>query len=144
MLWPTYFTCDRAEFNSYEYGGGQANMVDIWRPAKVSICEVTANNRWLIVTAETEAQPVVWRVIKDDWSLTCDEQALSLSMQHTDSDTALTTVQTIRFHHRHEFWALVANISFARLRTYSNPPGHTTRRSGDQEDVSTDSGITAA
>ncbi|KAI0359116.1 hypothetical protein OH77DRAFT_1420671 [Trametes cingulata] len=142
MLWPTYFSCDCAEYNSYEYGGGQASTADIWRPVRVSICEVTANNRWLIVIAEAEAQPVVWRVIKDDWSLTCDEQTLSLSMQRTDSSTAVTTVQTIRFRHRHEFWSLVGNMSFARLRTYSAPQGHTTRNSGDQEVVSTNVEIT--
>ncbi|KAI0349057.1 hypothetical protein OH77DRAFT_1594435 [Trametes cingulata] len=115
MLWRTFFNTDYAEFSSHESMSGQPIDDDAWRPAKVSVCEVTENNRWLVVTLEADNTPVVWRVLKDGWLLLCDERALSMSMQLVDCNTLVTKVEKVRFRTRQEFWAFVGHVSFARL-----------------------------
>ena len=44
--------------------------------APTAFIEVLALTGWLIVKVEQEPQPVVSRVIKDGWSVACDEVRL--------------------------------------------------------------------
>ena len=93
---------------------------------------------WLIVKVEQEPQPVVSRVIKEGWSVACDEVRLSfvcqerrvvftsspssmqrsmtMLMQRGDPEArAKATVQKLRFASLPDFWAFVAQVAASRV-----------------------------
>ncbi|KAJ8481669.1 hypothetical protein ONZ51_g5832 [Trametes cubensis] len=119
LLWRTHFDCDHAEFSSTTNGGGgNGRAGETWQVAKVSVCNITENHRWLVVTIPAESTPVIWRAIKDDWLVMCDEAALTMSMRTANIDLRTTTVHKIRFASRKEYWSFVANVTYARVRAY--------------------------
>ncbi|KAL7279508.1 hypothetical protein ACG7TL_007351 [Trametes sanguinea] len=122
MYGRTFFACEQAEFAYGEEAAIRFDNASGWKPAQVSVCEVTQDNRWLVVRVDNEVRPVVWRVITEGWILACDERTISMSMRASEQGIGSRThaVEKLRFNSQEEFWSFVGHISYARLHA-SNP-----------------------
>ncbi|KAI9061999.1 hypothetical protein FKP32DRAFT_1574802, partial [Trametes sanguinea] len=115
----THFNCDRVEFCAAQNATSESVTLnnDMWRPAQVSVSELLDSDRWLMVVAGTnEDVHVLWRHIKDGWTMACDERTLTMIMQSRDASNAAVTIQKLRFALRADFWSFVAHVSFARTQ----------------------------
>ncbi|KAI0349463.1 hypothetical protein OH77DRAFT_1525653 [Trametes cingulata] len=119
MVWQTYYTCLNAEFCLAETINGIGSKEDLWRPANVSVTAPTDTSRWLMVTLQRDRKPVIWRVIKEDWMVICDERTLTMTMQCTEPDGLTINMQKLRFRSRPDFWSFLAHLAFSRVHAYT-------------------------
>ncbi|KAI9070252.1 hypothetical protein FKP32DRAFT_1544565, partial [Trametes sanguinea] len=71
---------------------------------------------WLVVLVDSEPLPVIWHLIKDGWTMTCDEASMTMSMRSAHSASLTDTVQRLRFFTRHDYWNFVANLALGRVQ----------------------------
>ncbi|KAI9065715.1 hypothetical protein FKP32DRAFT_1567335 [Trametes sanguinea] len=115
----TLFVCDRVEFSAVDAVDQRPLAVDKWHPARVSVTDIVDENRWLLVIIKDNPLPVVWRALKDDWTLTCDESEL-ICMQRRDAGTSTQSVQKMRFSVRGDYWTFLAHLMHGRVLGHSN------------------------
>ncbi|KAH9858156.1 hypothetical protein C2E23DRAFT_880809 [Lenzites betulinus] len=120
MLWQTFFTCERVEFSHGDSLNGFGAFQEVWKPAKVIVSEITDNKRWLMVSLEHGAPPVVFRVINDAWMLSCDERSLTMLMRREDPASPIAVVHKLRFGVPQDFWMFVAAMCQGRVVASGN------------------------
>lgn len=93
MFGRTVFDCDRVQFAGSKEDHIGGSPAEEWQPAKVFVSEITDSNcrtyiscslpylgvspprslGWLLVTVNDDVKPVIWRVIKEDYTFVFDE-----------------------------------------------------------------------
>ncbi|KAI0352251.1 hypothetical protein OH77DRAFT_1428800 [Trametes cingulata] len=116
MVWRTYFTCERVDYSTAD------NVCDSsqgeWQPARVYLSEATGNIKWILVTVNgDERNPVIWHTIKDGWTVTCEEETLTLQMRRPSAVGVPVKVDRLRFSTRADFWSFTAHFSFGRVQS---------------------------
>ncbi|PIL33115.1 hypothetical protein GSI_04564 [Ganoderma sinense ZZ0214-1] len=121
MAWSTVFSFDSATFSTTDgLTLPTQTQVDNWSSAKVSVHDLGASGRWLMIELGNAA-PTVFRAITEAWkvSVSCDEDTMTVTMHGADAGALTRTTQKLRFNQAKEFWMFVSHIAVARAQEYA-------------------------